>query len=152
MFELATGDELQRTSEIADVADVGVRSALLSIFGSHGVAPTLPELHERFADSRRRVFRDRTPPLSAEQVRFLAQRRKLVDVTLETASEVDDAIAPEPVVVVDVDLNAAATTAPSARRKRRKRRTSPTRKTTTLADSFLTNGNTVENSKSTAIN
>ena len=78
LFELATGDELQRLSDIESVHDRDVRDVLVDIFAGSGDAPTLESLHERFSDGRRRVFRDATAPFDEAQVKMIDRANKYV--------------------------------------------------------------------------
>lgn len=124
IYEYFSGDELESIEQIRNaILPAWVRALLALIFEPTHEPPTLATLAELVAQHgtpKARTYRDKTPPLDAHEVDFLARARKAADAWLRdsSSSSSDDATAAGGAAASS--SSTTSTTRPRSQRRKKK--------------------------------
>jgi hypothetical protein len=120
VYELFAGDEFESTEQIRnEILPVWVRGMLAQIFSDRLAPPTLATLCDVVSAQGRhkeRTYRDRTAPLDAAEVEFLARATKAAEAFVKAADESESGTSTE------ASDAATTTTAVRPQSKRRKKK------------------------------
>jgi hypothetical protein len=119
VYELFAGDEFESTEQIRNaLLPAWVRSMLAQIFSDRLAPPTLATLCDVVSAQGRhkeRTYRDRTAPLDAAEVEFLARATKAAEAFVKAADESESETSTEA-----SDAAAAAAARPQSKRRKKK--------------------------------
>jgi len=125
VYELFSGDELESIQQIrAAILPAWVRAMLALVFEPTHEPPTLATLSDYVAQHgtpKARTYRDKTPPLDAHEVEFLARARRAAEAWLRDSSSGDSSSSAAASSSGGAALTTAQQSRPRSQRKKKKK-------------------------------